>query len=148
MTLKEKIDQDFIEAYKNKDTDKVSVLRMLKSAIKNFEINEKHPSSDDDILKVLKKEAKQRRDSIEEYGKAGRPDLIDQEEKELKLLNEYLPAQLSPDEVRIEVEKIVASTGASSISDLGKVMSLAVASLGSKADGAIIAKIAREILEK
>ena len=148
MTLKEQIDHDFIESYKGNETEVVSVLRMLRSAIKNTEINEKKTLDESEILKIIKKEAKQRVDSISEYKKADRIDLAIKEESELKILQKYLPAQISIEEITKIVDETIAQTGAQSINDLGKVMGAALSKLKEQADGAVVAKIVRERLQK
>jgi uncharacterized protein YqeY len=148
MDLKSQIDKDFLEAYKAKDEAKVSVLRMLKSAIKNSEIAEKKTLTDEEILRVLKKEVKQRTDSVSEYTKAGRADLAEKEEKEINVIKNYLPAELSDEEISNIVEQAISETGASEIKDMGKVIALVMQKSQGAADGAKVANLVRTKLQK
>ncbi|HUD44609.1 MAG TPA: GatB/YqeY domain-containing protein [Patescibacteria group bacterium] len=132
-----------------KTAEKTSVLRMLISAITYFEIQKGgagYEASEEDVMAVIQKEAKQRKDSIEEYTKAGRTDLVDKEQSELDLLQTYLPAQMSEEEIKTLVEKAVEQTKATTIQDLGKVMGVLVPQTKGKADGSIVSRIVREKL--
>lgn len=146
MSLIEKIDTDLATAMRASETSKVSVLRMLKSSIKNEQIKLGHELSDDEVMAVLKREAKQRRDSIEQYEKAERDDLADVEKTELEVIKSYLPEQLSEDELTKAVDEVISETGASSPSEMGVVMGAVLKKVGSRADGSMVAKIVRERL--
>ena len=148
MTLSEQINQDFIEALKNKDSKKLSVLRMLKSSIKNSEIALKKMLDDTEVTKILQHEVKQRRDSIESFSAAGRNELAEKEKEEIKYLEKYLPKQLSEDELTVVLQNVISETGAKSMADLGKVMSLAMAKVSGRADGNTASKKAKELLTK
>lgn len=146
MSLKEKIESDFISAYKAHDEQKVSVLRLLKSAIKNSEINEKHDLSDDEVIKILRKEVKQRQDAIVEYTKGGRLDLVDKDNEEIELINVYLPAQMDKTQIESIVLKVISELGASGQSDMGRVIGAAMKEIGSQSDGSTVSQIVREKL--
>lgn len=148
MSLKLKIAEDTKEAMKAKDMAKVNTLRFLTAAVKNKEI-EVRPNTitEDDILNVIKKSVKQRQDSIEMYEKGGRQDLVDQEKLELKIIESYLPQQLGASEVEAIVKKIIASTGASSIKDMGAVMKAVQAETKGAADNKVVSELVRKALQ-
>lgn len=164
MSLKEKINQDFKEAFKAKEELKVSVLRMLNASIKNKEFEKRAKLSkggaaeaelekqsqltDAEVLGVLGTEAKRRKDSIEQYQNGGRPELAMQEEAELKILTAYLPEQMGEDEVRKIVVESIKESGATGAADLGKVMKVLMPKVKGKADGGLVNKIVKEELEK
>lgn len=132
-----------------KDEIKVSVLRLLLSAINYYEIQKGgagYEALDEDILSVIQKEVKQRKDSIEEFKKGNRQDLIDRELKELEILKTYLPKQLSEDEVKKLVQEAISQSGAKTIADMGKVMKIIIPQTKGKADGSIVSKIVKEKL--
>ncbi len=131
---------------KAKDGNRVSVLRFLLSAIKNREIEKREPLTDDEVLAEITSSAKRRRESIEAFREGGRMDLVGKEEGELAILQEYLPAQLSPEEVRRVIQEVVQAVGASSASDLGKVMKEVMPRLRGQADGKLVNEIVREVL--
>ena len=148
MSLKEQLDRDFIDAYKSHDSLKVSVLRSLKSSIKNFEISEKRPAVDADLLRIFKKESKQRSDSIQEYSKAGRTDLIDQEKAELGLIAGYLPEELEPQKISEIIDSVILELSANSLADFGKVMPKVMTKINGAADGSTVAQLVRQKLQK
>ncbi len=141
MPIKETIDKDFIAAYKDKDEAKSSVLRLLKSALKNEEIAKKSELSDDDAIKIIQREIKQRKDSVTEYEKGGRADLAEKEKSEITILEAYMPAQLSDE----ELEAIVKNAAAGE-SDFGKVMGKVMPSVAGKADGGRVSAVVRKVL--
>jgi len=153
--LKEQLAGDLKEAMRAGDATRRDVLRSLLTAINNAEIarvNPKDASSsrqelaEPDVLDVVQKQAKQRRDSIEEYRKAGRDDLVRREEAELRIITGYLPQQLSRDEIAAEVRAIIAETGASGPKDKGKVMPVAMSRLKGRAEGRAINEVVGELL--
>jgi uncharacterized protein YqeY len=146
ISLKERLDQAFKEALKGQQQTVLSTLRMLKTAIRNKEVDLKHPLSEAELLAVINSQAKQRRDSVAEYQKAGRQDLASKEEEELSVLLSFLPAQLTPEELEAEVARIIAQVGASSPKDMGKVMKTAMAELAGRADGKVVQEIVRRRL--
>jgi len=164
MSLKEKINQDYKDFFKAKEEKKVSVLRMLNSAIKNKELEKRtkliktvtletelvaqSQLSDEEVVSVLSSEAKRRKDSIEQYNNGGRPELAAGEEEELKILSAYLPEQMGEEEVRKIVGEAIKESGASGVQDLGKVMKVLMPRVKGKADGNLVNKIVKEELEK
>lgn len=142
MSLSEKIRADLTEAMKARDAERTSTLRMIQSAIKNEQIEKKGELSDGDVLTVLRRAVKQRHDSIEQYEKGNRKDLADKERSELAILEKYLPQQMSDEDAERLVRELIASTGATSKKDSGKVMK----ELMAKHRGVIDGKKAQEIL--
>jgi uncharacterized protein YqeY len=143
MNLNEKIEQDYIGAYKAKDAVRLSVLRLLKTAVKNRLVALCRPGgglSDDELLDVIIKEAKQRQDSIEQYTAARRTDLADREHAELLILREYLPKSLSAEEIANLVESAIKEFSASSPRDAGKVISAIMARHRGQVDGKFLAE--------
>ena len=146
MSLTEKIRADLTESMKARDAERTSTLRMLQSAVKNEQINLKRELTDPEVLSVIQKAVKQRLDSIEQYEKANRPELAEKEKSEMALLRTYLPAELSDEELESGLREIVASTGAQSKKDLGKVMKEATARYKGRADGKKIQEIVSRLL--
>ena len=146
ISLTERLDQAFKDALKGQQQTALSTLRMLKTAIRNKEVEVKHPLEEAEILAVINTQAKQRRDAIAEYQKAGRQDLASKEEEELSILLSFLPAQLNPEELEAEVVRIITQVGASTPKDLGKVMKTAMAELAGRADGKVVQEIVRRRL--
>ncbi len=145
--LKDRITADMKSAMKAKDKDTLKAIRMILGAIKQKEVDERIELNDTQILAVIQKMVKQRKDSISQFSTAGRDDLIAVEEAELAVINNYMPAQLSEEEIAAAVGKAIADTGASSMQDMGKLMGLLKGQLDGKADmglvsGAIRAKLA------
>ncbi|HEY3424143.1 MAG TPA: GatB/YqeY domain-containing protein, partial [Negativicutes bacterium] len=124
MALKDKLTEDMKQAMKDKEAGKLrlSVIRMVRASIKNVEIDRKKELSDDEVLDILTKEVKMRRDAMEEFQKGNRPDLVEQLEQEIVILMQYLPQQLNEAEVRALVAQAVAQTQATTPKDMGKVM--------------------------
>ncbi|AUS09466.1 GatB/YqeY domain-containing protein [Laceyella sacchari] len=146
MSLSTQLDQDMKLALKNKDKGKLSTIRMLKAALKKVEIDKRRPLTDDEILDVITKQVKQRRDSIAEYEKAGRDELAAKEKEEMVILESYLPEQLSEEEVRAIVAEAVKQVGASSKADMGKVMGAIMPKVKGRADGRLVNRLVSEAL--
>ncbi|HET7433267.1 MAG TPA: GatB/YqeY domain-containing protein [Thermoanaerobaculia bacterium] len=144
--LSEKIRADLTEAMKAQQKEKLSTLRMLQSAIKNEQINVGHELSDEEAMSVIRKAVKQRLDSIEQYTNANRPELADKERSEMEQLKGYLPPELSDEELEAGLREIIASTGAQSKKDLGKVMKEATARFRGRADGKKIQEVVGRLL--
>ncbi len=144
--LTDKIRADMTAAMKAQEKDRLSTIRMLQSAIKNEQINSGHELSDEEAMSVIRKAVKQRQDSIEQYTNAGRTELADKERVEMDLLKAYLPAELSEEELEAGVREIIASTGAQSKKDLGKVMKEATARYKGRADGKKIQELVSRLL--
>lgn len=150
MTLVETVTQDLTAAMKAQDAPKTSALRMAKAALKNREIDSKAPLTDEDAIRVLQTLVKQREDSIFQFRKANRPELVSKEEAELAVLRAYLPEQASDADIEAAVEKALAETGARDQKDLGRLMKAALASLkegGKPADGSKVSAAVRRRLE-
>ena len=148
MNLIEKIEIDFKEALSCKNQEKLSVLRLLKSAIKNFEIQEKRESTDEDILKLIQKEVKQRENSVESYIKGQRPELAAKEEAENKILLDYLPKQLSEQELTDIVQAAINEVEATADSNIGKIMGKVMPKVGGRSNGGAVSAKVRELLSK
>lgn len=143
MEITERIETDFKQALKKRDKTRISTLRMLKSAIHNKEIEKKEKQLEDaEVVKIIFKQVQQHQDSIEQFRKGGRQELVEKETRELEILREYLPKQLSAEEIADVVKKIVIEVGAKERGDLGKVMKLAMAELKGQADGKLVNQIA------
>lgn len=148
MPLIEKIEEDFKNALKSGDKNRVSVLRLLKSALKNKEIELMKPLSDEDCLAVISSQIKQRRDSIEQYTKAQRPDLAEKERQELDILLSYMPRQLTPEEIDEVIKSVIKELGAKGPQEIGRVMKAVMPRLKGAADGKLVNQRVRELLEK
>lgn len=144
--LKEKLEADLRQAMKDRDNVKRSVLRLLLAAIKNAEIAKRGSLDNPDVLGIVAREVKQRNESIEAFKQGDRQDLVAQEEAEMAILKEYLPRQLSREEVIIEARQVIEEVGAQGPRDKGKVMSRIMAQLKGKADGREINEIVTELL--
>ena len=135
MAFKTKIEQDTVAAAKAKDRISLSALRMIKTAVHNREIDLKRELSEAEFFQVLSSMVKQRKDSIEQFAKGGRADLVEKEESELKVIHSFMPAQMSEEDVNREIRQAIAETGAVSVKDMGKVMKVLMPKLTGKADG-------------
>jgi uncharacterized protein len=148
MSLAEQIEKDVIVAMKAKDPVKVSTLRMLKSALGNYLIQVKKDKADDtEVLGIISKQAKQRRESMDSFEKAGRNDLADKEKIELAILEAYLPKQLTDDELRVAVQSAITSSGATSSADIGKLMKALMPIIQGKADGKRVQEAVKTLLK-
>lgn len=150
MSLKEKILDDLKASMKAKETDKTRVLRSIKAKILEKEISERKEGesrlSDEQIVEVLMKAAKQRKESIDQFKEGGRDDLVEKEEMELALIENYLPEMMSEEEIRSAVKDQIEQMNASSMADMGKVMGALMGKLKGKAEGALISRIVKEEL--
>ena len=148
MDIREKILADIKSAMVSKDTVKLNTLRFLNAAIKNKEIDSRPtPITSDDIMAVLKKLVKQRKESIEQFSAAGRTDLSDAEAAELKVLEAYLPAQMTREQVEAVVVEVLAATGAKTVKEMGIVMKETQARTAGSADGKMISEIIKSKLQ-
>jgi len=146
MSVMERLDQDMKQAMKDRAVLKLSVIRMVKAALKNEEINKGRLLSDDEVLTILTRELKQRRESLHEFEKAGRVELASKSREEIDVLSAYLPAQLSEDEIRDIVREGIAATNATSKKEMGKVMGAIMPKVKGRADGNLVQKIVSEEL--
>jgi len=148
MSLEQTINADIKAAMLAKDANALTSLRAVKAAILLAKTAEgaKEELSTDDEIKIVQKLVKQRKDSLEIFEQQNRPDLAEKERAEIAVIEKYLPAQLSPEELKAELQKIIAETGAASPADMGKVMGMATKALSGKADGKAISAIVKELL--
>ncbi len=146
MQLKEQLTQDLKTAMRAKDSDTRNTLRGLQAAIKQVEIDGGQVLDDEGVLTVLTKQAKQRRESIAEYQKAGRDDLVEAEQKDLVVIERYLPTMMDRSDIEVVVKQVIADTGAEGPKDMGKVMGPVMAQLKGKADGKLVNQVVREQL--
>lgn len=142
------LESDLNDAAKARDQIKLTVLRLLKSALKNYEIEVGHDATPQEIMSVLQKEAKKRRDSIEQYSKAQRTDLVDEETKELEIIQSYLPQEINDEELSKLVEDTIAQTGARGLTDMGKVIPVVIKQCKGTASNERISAKAKQLLEK
>ncbi|MDD4084140.1 MAG: GatB/YqeY domain-containing protein [Acholeplasmataceae bacterium] len=149
MSIKDLLTEDMKQAMKDKESGKLrlSVIRMAKASIKNLEIDQKRDLTDEEVVTVLMKEVKMRQDSLEEFAKAGRTELVEQAEQEIAVLKKYLPEQLSNEELRELVKASIAETGAAAAKDMGKVMAAVIPKTKGRADGKRINAMVRELLQ-
>lgn len=166
MTFKQKIQEDFKKALKEKRKIEISTLRMLQASIlneekkKRYQISKKKPNlkekelqkesqlSDDEIQEVVFSEAKKRKESISEFDKGGRQDLVEKEKAEMEVLKRYLPEQLSEEEIKKLAKETIEKIGAETMKDMGRVMGQLMPKLKGNADGSLVSKIAKELLTK
>ncbi len=148
MTLKEQITEDMKSAMRAKEAERLGTIRLLLAAIKQREVDERITVDDAGIVAIIEKLIKQRKDSIEQFQKAGRTDLVDQETKELKILQAYMPAQLSAAEVQLAIQKVITDLGASGPQDMGKVIGALKAQLAGKADMGMVSGFVKAALAK
>lgn len=144
--LKDQLFDDQKAAMKGGDKPRLATIRLIMAAIKQQEVDTRKDLSDDDVLSILTRMVKQRRDSIEQYSKAGRNDLADQESAEIAIIEHYLPAQLSPEEVAGIIEEVIAATGAAGPKDMGKVMGQLKSKLQGRADMGAASALVRQKL--
>ncbi|HUI45994.1 MAG TPA: GatB/YqeY domain-containing protein [Nitrospirota bacterium] len=146
MELRERIDADTKNALKSGAKEKVSTLRMLNAALKNKQIDKRRPLTDDEVFETIRSLIKQRKDSIEQFAKGGRQDLVDKETAEVAVLEVYLPQPLSREELEAMVREAVARTGAQGAKDMGKVMKTLIPMVGGRADGKLISELVKNSL--
>jgi uncharacterized protein YqeY len=147
MLLRDKVNAEIAAAMKAKDAARLSALRMMKAAITNKGVEKGHDLDDAEVLQVLASLVKQRRDSIDQFSKAGRTDLVDKETAEITVLEQYLPPAASPEEIDAAVAAAIAETGAASPKDMGKVMKAVMPKLaGRNADGKTVNETVRRKL--
>lgn len=146
MRLQEQISADMVTALKAGESDKVGVLRLLITAMKNEQIKVGGELSDEQALKVLASQAKQRKDSIVAYKEAGRQDLVDQESAELPVIEAYLPAQMSDEDLEVLVKEAISETGATEMSQMGQVIGAAMKKVQGQADGGRVSAAVKKLL--
>jgi uncharacterized protein YqeY len=148
MSLEQRLNDDLKVAIKSSDNLKTSVVRMVKAAIKNKQIEKQRELSDEEIISIISMLSKQRRESIELFSKGGREDLVEKEKKELSILQSYLPSQLTPDELDRLIIDVIKEASAEGIKDLGKVMRILMPRVKGSADGKVVNQRVMELLQK
>jgi len=148
MSLLETIRKDMIEASKKGDVDSTNILKLAIASIKNAEIAKGDKLSDEEILKVLRKEESKIKDSITEFTKMGRKDLIERESRQLKVISSYLPKLMGREEIEKVVSKAVADTHAEGLKSMGAVMGIVMKELSGKADGSVVKEVVQEFLSR
>lgn len=146
MSIRQTISDDMKTFMRAKDSARLGAIRLLQAAIKQKEVDERIELNDDQIFSVIQKMLKQRKDSIEAYQKASRQDLIDQEQLEIEVLSKYMPEPLSEEEINQYIEEAIATTGASDMKDMGKVVGILKSKLAGRADMAEVSKLVRQKL--
>ncbi len=146
MSLKEQLNDDLKEAMKSRDKARTQTLRLLKSAIKYAEIEAGTELDDQGLLAVIAQQAKQRRDSISEFKKGGRSDLVEKETAELIILDNYLPAQMPAEAIKEKAEAVITELGVTNMKGMGQVMNRLMADLKGQADGKLVNQIVRQLL--
>ena len=144
--LKEKLLEDLKVAMRDKNVIRKNTVQMVRAAILKIEKDTQTEVADNKIIEIIAKEQKGKKDALVDFEKAGREDLIEQTKEEMKILEEYLPKQLSKEELKVEIAKIIEAVGATSIKDMGIVMKEAKAKIGAAADGRTINEVVKEIL--
>ncbi|GGN96780.1 GatB/YqeY domain-containing protein [Saccharibacillus kuerlensis] len=147
MNLSERLNEDMKQAMRSKDKFKLSTIRMIRATIKNQEIDLKRTLDDAEVLEILSREIKQRKDALQEFEKAGREDLAETLRAEIDIVAEYLPAQLSEEEVKAIVQQTIQETGASSKADMGKVMAALMPKVKGRADGKLVNQVVQQNLQ-
>ncbi len=142
-TLKDELLEDMKVAMKQKEKERLSVIRMARAAIKNIEIDKRKDLTDEEVIEVISKEVKQRRDAIPEYVKAGREDIVQKLKEEIEILTKYLPRQLTREELEVIVEEVITQVGAISMKDIGKVMGGIMPKIKGRADGKLVNELVR-----
>jgi len=146
MSLKETLMEEFKTAMRNKEKLKKDVLMMARAAVKQKEVDTRQELSDDDIVDILAKQIKQKRDSIEDFKKANRDDLVDQARAEIAILEVYMPEQLTEEEIETIVKEAIIATNAQTMKDMGKVMGAIMPKVKGKADGTIVNQLVKKHL--
>lgn len=147
MSLKDRLLNDMKESMKNKDKDRLSVIRMARAAILNAEKEKMRELEEEEVIEVLAREVKQRKESIPEFEKGNRPDLVEKIQREIDVLMEYLPKQLTETEIEDIVRQTIMELGANSLKDMGKVMGKLMPQLKGRADGSLVNKIVKQLLQ-
>lgn len=145
-SLKLRINDDVKTAMRSKDKERLATLRLITAAIKQKEVDERIELNDDQVISVLEKMIKQRKDSIEQFEKAGRTELADKEKAELVIINDYMPAQLTEAEINAAIDAAIAETGASEMKEMGKVMGVLKPRLAGKADMSQVSALIKQKL--
>ena len=147
MNLSERLNEDMKQAMRNQDKFKLSTIRMVRATMKNLEIDLKRTLNDNEVLDILSREIKQRKDALQEFEKAGRDDLAASARAEVEIIAVYLPKQLTEEEIKVIVQQTIQETGASSKADMGKVMSALMPKVKGRADGKLVNQAVQQLLQ-
>lgn len=147
MSIQEVINQDYLTAYKAREEERVSLLRLLKSAIKNAAIAKKADLSDEEVIRIIKREIGQRQESAGEFERGGRAELAQKERAEIEILKRYLPGEMSQEEIEKIIDETIAALDTETKKQTGRVIGLVIAKAAGRADGAAVAKLVRTKLE-
>lgn len=147
MSLAERLNDDMKQAMKAQDKFRLSTIRMVRASVKNQEIELRRPLEDNEVLEILSREVKQRKDSLQEFTKAGRDDLTKDLEAEIAIIAQYLPEQLTEEEIKAIVTQTIQETGASSKADMGKLMGALMPKVKGRADGKLVNQIVQQSLQ-
>ncbi|MFC4103973.1 GatB/YqeY domain-containing protein [Paenibacillus xanthanilyticus] len=147
MNLSERLNDDMKQAMRSQEKFKLTTIRMLRASIKNQEIELKRPLEDSEVLDILSREVKQRKDSLQEFEKAGRDDLAKDIAAEIEIISVYLPKQLTEEEIKVIVQQTIQETGASSKADMGKVMTALMPKVKGLADGKLVNSLVQQFLQ-
>jgi len=148
LTLKEKLMEDLKSAMRNKEKRRKDTITMLRAAVKQREVDERKDMADDEILALIGKQVKQKRESIKDFQKAERVDLVEQAQEEIDILLAYLPEQLTEEEIDELVREAIEQTGASSMRDMGRIMGIVMPKVKGRADGSLISQSAKKLLNQ
>ncbi|WP_410514461.1 GatB/YqeY domain-containing protein [Paenibacillus sp. BR2-3] len=147
MNLSERLNEDMKQAMRDKDKFTLSTIRMIRSTIKYLEIDVKRTLDDNEVLDILSREIKQRKDALQEFEKAGRDELAATTKAEIEIIHKYLPEQLTEEEIKVIVQQTIQETGASSKSEMGKVMSALMPKVKGRADGKLVNQAVQQFLQ-
>lgn len=147
MNLSDRLNDDMKQAMRSQDKFKLSTIRMVRASVKNQEIDLKRPLDDNEVLDILSREIKQRKDSLQEFKKAGRDDLVTNLAAEIDIISVYLPQQLTEEEIKVIVQQTIQETGASSKAEMGKVMTALMPKVKGRADGKLVNQLVQQFLQ-
>ncbi len=147
MSLKDQLAEDLKTAMKNKELTRKNVITMIRSSVKQIEVDERKDLSDDDVLQIIMKQVKQGNDALESFQSGGREDLVEQTKEEISLLESYLPTPLTEEELLQLIQKAIDETGADSMKEMGVVMNKVMADCKGKADGKVVSQMVRQKLQ-
>lgn len=147
MSIKERLKADMISSMKNKEKERLEAIRFIQAAVKKVEVDTRKDLDDAAIIGILANLSKQRKDSIEQFRKGGRQDLVEKEEAELKVLQSYMPAQMSADELAALVATVIQETGATGMKDMGAVIKGVMAKAAGRAEGSVVSEVVKKKLQ-
>lgn len=147
MSLSERLNDDMKQAMRGQEKFRLSVIRMVRASIKNVEIDLRRSLEDNEVLDILNRELKQRKDSLQDFERAGRDDLVDALKVEIEIIAEYMPTQLTEEEITVIVKQTIQDTGASTKADMGKVMGALMPKVKGRSDGKLVNQIVQQLLQ-